>query len=172
MRKNYSRLEFKDKHKMLKEIEQDDNDMVQEFCHYSANDTDEVLCFLEGLFSKGWSPSCVVLQRTLIVALALLARIKAIQLEFKDVNALESASDICDCGYSEMGNNNLANRLRGLVAKVCVCLKGNNNENRKLKESVLSMKLLLAVVACSLACDAGALRMMPDAEMLAQILAL
>jgi hypothetical protein len=94
---------------MLNKVKDEDAETVQEFCHYSANDTDKAVCFLEGLLSKGWAPSSdsMILQRALVVALELRTGVKAIQQEFQVVDLPKCVGEICDNGYTDMERNNL-----------------------------------------------------------------
>jgi hypothetical protein len=159
--------------KVLNKVKDEDAETVQEFCHCSANDTVEAVCFLEGLFSKGWAPSTdsMILQRALIVALELRARVKAIQQEFQEVDRSNCVGEICDNGYTDMETNNLESRVRGLVAAVCNALKAEG-DNGKLKKSILSMGLLRAVLARSLECKPEALTTMREREFVDRILKL
>lgn len=156
MRKNYTRLTKKSDKEKLGQIRtenaRDDIDTLQDFCHYSADDICEVVSFLEDCFEKG---CCCCLEnnglnhkRALIVALSLLARIKAINAEFAVVKDL-SQIDFCDNGYTDLVlNGDLEDRAQRLVARIGKVLKGddddNNDDHMKLLESIFSMPASLA----------------------------
>ena len=161
------------------EIARDDSETLQDFCHYSADDSGEVVSFLEDRFEEGWPPSIENNgsnhKRALIVALSLLARVKAIKTEFADVEDLSKIT-YCDNGYTDLVlNGDLEDRARCLVARICKALKGddgNNDDHVKLQEAIVSIPLLRAVVASSLGCDPGALSKLTAARLSDQILEL
>ena len=128
---------------MKKTIVDDDNDTVAEISHFSASDVHDGLSFLEQLFSKNWSTSSQSkLQRALIVALALNARVKAILREFDGVD-LKGDITFCDNGFTEMEHKKIVSRAKNVVKAA----RHQWEDKETLKKSVLSMELLSAVLA-------------------------
>jgi hypothetical protein len=127
---------------MKKTIVDDDSDTVAEISHFSASDVHDGLLYLEQLFSEKWSTSDGKLQRALIVALSLNARVKAVLREFDGVD-FKGDITFCDNGFTEMEHKKIVSRAKNVVK--AARLQWEDKET--LKKSVLSMELLSAVLA-------------------------
>lgn len=132
LQKYSSRL--KGKEKKINWRQEEDNYAVAQLSDYSMANILEVLAYLERLFSRAWQNTEEKLARALIAALLLNTRINTI---WKDSSPRAAKSD-----GETMG------RIMSLLGVIC----GQWADAPCLKESILSMSLLEAIVANCIGC--------------------
>lgn len=143
---NYPRIKGKKLERMEQSIANGDEEELDKFSLFGSNEVHDCLSFLEGLFDPVWETTEAKLQRTLIVALAIHGRVKAIQKESEDALVCDEKD-----GYSDTKKNDTASRAKNMVAKVCSEL----GDAEQLKAAILSMDLLKTLIAHSIGCESS-----------------
>jgi hypothetical protein len=141
VRKKYSRLSGAELEKIEASLLEDDIDVIRDLSAISINEVNMALDFVERLFHCR-APRLPGEKRTraFIVALLLLARVRAVEKEFSAAN-LRGPDSFCDNGYTDMVNKNTASRAEEAVTRI----SGLWGQDDKWKESLVSQRLYQAV---------------------------
>jgi hypothetical protein len=130
VRKQYSRLDDSERHKVEDSIRLDDSETLSDINEWSVAEVEENVVFLNSL--KFTQPS-IAAGRSLIAATMLLHRLNEVQKEFSKMSQAELAAvdSYCDHGFSTMDEKKVVERATAVVLQL---LGLWDNEDVKLEE--------------------------------------